>query len=606
MEKLKYPIWPMIQRLLKNIQVNNKTLYILFTVYTICAFAYPFLGILMPKILIEEFTRIQGPQPIDLFLIVIAYLFIAGVLGFSKTFLEAMCYPKLTELRIDYMREIAHKLFTMDYPNVEDAKFFEKNDFALEATSSNNNGIEGIYHKLFLMPANGLTIIVLTIFIGLLNPFVLVGIVVSIFVSYFISRRVHHYRYSLKEKLSHAERKKKYYNKMTNDFAYGKDIRIYRLKEQIIQNYDNEIIGYASIRKRISNKEYALGFFELIVVLVSDTLTYAILIRSVLHGLSIADFSMYLSAILTLSIIFKQFIVDVSFVVNEGQYVHEFYELMDRNLVDSGGTRKKIEGDTLEVQFDHVSFCYPGSETYILKDFNFTISKGEKLAIVGINGAGKSTIIKLITGLFHPTEGRILINGINIREFQMEEYRQMFSVVFQDINVFAYSVAENVACSSQNIDRERVWDCIDRVGLGQKVRSFDKGIDHTLLKIIDENGTDLSGGEKQKLAIARALYKNANMVILDEPTAALDALAEANIYKSFNDLVKDKTAIYISHRLASTKFCDRIALFDGSGLKEYGTHEELMERKGSYYEMFTVQGKYYREGEEKNGTEASA
>lgn len=172
----------------------------------------------------------------------------------------------------------------------------------------------------------------------------------------------------------------------------------------------------------------------------------------------------------------------------------------------------------------------------------------------------------------------------------------MFSVVFQDVNILAFTIGENVACTSDNIDKDRVMKSINKVGLGDKISGFSKGLDQMMLKIIEEDGVEFSGGENQKLVIARALYKDGNMVIMDEPTAALDALAEAEIYENFSELVKGKTAVYISHRLASTKFCDKIALFDKDGIKEYGSHEELIKKKGAYYEMFTIQGKYYNQG----------
>lgn len=315
-----------------------------------------------------------------------------------------------------------------------------------------------------------------------------------------------------------------------------------------------------------------------------------------MSGMSVADFMMYLTATVTLSTTMKTFFLDVSLVMQEGQYAHDFFRLMDEDLGEKGGERDSIVEDTLEIEFKEVSFKYPGTEHYILKDFNFKIHKGEKLAIVGVNGAGKSTIVKLITGMFEPTSGEIYINQIPAKEFKKSEYYKMFSVVFQEVNILAYTIRENVACSFEGIEDEKVLDCLTRVGLSDKIKSLDKGIYQSMLKIIEADGVEFSGGESQKLAIARALYKDGAMVILDEPTAALDALAEADIYQSFNDLVKDKTAVYISHRLASTKFCDKIALFDSTGLKEYGTHEQLMKQKGEYYRMFTVQGKYYQEG----------
>ena len=254
-----------------------------------------------------------------------------------------------------------------------------------------------------------------------------------------------------------------------------------------------------------------------------------------------------------------------------------------------------MKEDTLEIVFDHVSFRYPHAEKNVFTDLNFTIHAGERLAIVGVNGAGKSTLVKLMTGLFAPTEGHIYINGVDIKEIQKEELYELYSAVFQEVNVLAFTIRENIGCQARTVDDARVQTALEKVGLWSKVEALEAGLDQMMLKVIDENGTDFSGGERQKLSIARGLYKDAPMVIMDEPTAALDALAEAEIYENFSSLVEGKTAVYISHRLASTRFCDKIALFDAEGLEEYGSHEELMEKKGKYYDMFVVQGKYYQE-----------
>ncbi|MEG2935905.1 MAG: ABC transporter ATP-binding protein, partial [Clostridium sp.] len=277
----------------------------------------------------------------------------------------------------------------------------------------------------------------------------------------------------------------------------------------------------------------------------------------------------------------------------------DFYEFMDTDLGEQGGD---VEGaskeDSLAIEFKNVTFAYPGTDKNVLKDFSLSIPKGQKLAIVGINGAGKTTFVKLLTGLFKVNEGEILINGININEYKKSELYRMFGAVFQEVNILALTIAENIACTMDGIDYKKVDKVLKQVGLYHKVYELKDNVKTNMLKIIDENGVVFSGGESQKLAIARALYKGGNCVIMDEPTAALDALAEAEIYNKFDLLTQVKTAIYISHRLASTKFCDAIALLDDTGLREYGTHEELMDSKGAYYDMFVTQGKYYQEGGE--------
>ncbi|WP_066717397.1 ABC transporter ATP-binding protein [Clostridium sp. Marseille-P299] len=595
-EKQSYPILPTLKRLLDNITNQDKKIYLYFAIYTIAAAIYPFFAIVLPKLLITELSLGERADLVYVVGIIGGYFILTSIFGFIRTYINGCTYPRLTKLRLIYIKDVFDKIISVDYKHMEDSTFFDKNERAFSATSSNNNGIEGIYHKLFGIPATLLTITVLTFFIGRLNLFVLLGLIMNIGVTIFIQRSVHNFQYKKKEELAHAERRKGYYYKTTHDFTYGKDIRLYQLKERILSNYNKEIEKYLNIHKLIKNREFLLGILSLITLILSDAITYGVLIIKTLNGMSIADFSMYLAAVAGLSLMLKTVAGDIAFIINEGQYVYDYFNFIEKDLGEKGGTREAIKDDTLEVVFDNVSFCYPGTDKYIFKNLNFTIHKGERLAIVGINGAGKSTLVKLMVGLFDVTEGEIRINGIPIKEFDKKQLFSMFSVVFQDVNILAFTVKENVACSSVDIDEERVNDALQRVGLKEKIEKLPKGMEQMMLKIIEEDGAELSGGESQKLSIARALYKGGNMVIMDEPTAALDALAEAEIYENFSELVKGKTSVYISHRLASTKFCDKIALFDGTGLKEYGNHDELMKLEGDYYHMFSVQGKYYTEG----------
>lgn len=595
-EKQSYPILPTLKRLLDNITNQDKKIYLYFAIYTIAAAIYPFFAIVLPKLLITELSLGDRADLVYVVGIIGGYFILTSIFGFIRTYINGCTYPRLTKLRLIYIKDVFDKIISVDYKHMEDSTFFDNNERAFSATSSNNNGIEGIYHKLFGIPATLLTITVLTFFIGRLNLFVLLGLIMNIGVTIFIQRSVHNFQYKKKEELAHAERRKGYYYKTTHDFTYGKDIRLYQLKERILSNYNKEIEKYLNIHKLIKNREFLLGILSLITLILSDAITYGVLIIKTLNGMSIADFSMYLAAVAGLSLMLKTVAGDIAFIINEGQYVYDYFNFIEKDLGEKGGTREAIKDDTLEVVFDNVSFCYPGTDKYIFKNLNFTIHKGERLAIVGINGAGKSTLVKLMVGLFDVTEGEIRINGIPIKEFDKKQLFSMFSVVFQDVNILAFTVKENVACSSVDIDEERVNDALQRVGLKEKIEKLPKGMEQMMLKIIEEDGAELSGGESQKLSIARALYKGGNMVIMDEPTAALDALAEAEIYENFSELVKGKTSVYISHRLASTKFCDKIALFDGTGLKEYGNHDELMKLEGDYYHMFSVQGKYYTEG----------
>ncbi len=599
MEKqIKYPFCKTINRLIKNVNEKNPKLYIYFFIYTIAAIIYPFFSILLPKLLIEQFSLGSMISLKNILRIILSFFILSSIVGFIETYIKSSCYTKITALRLDYLKDQFQKLVEMDYKYVEDASFYETYDRALEANNSNDNGVEGVYHKLFTTPAVFITSILFSIWIGRVSVWILLSLILNVVANLWIQRKVNEYEYSMKKELSRQNRRKRYYYETTHDFSFGKEIRLYNLKNRVLENYNKEIQKYIDLNKLIKKKEFTLGFLGLFTLFINQAALYGILIWKVVHGMSIADFSMYLALILQLSLLLNTLIEDISFIYRESLYVYDFFKFLDTDLGEVGGEKKAIEKDTLEIEFKNVSFKYPKTDNYIFENLNFKIPKGQRLAIVGLNGAGKSTLVKLITGLYDVNEGEILINGIPIKDFNKKELYSMFSVVFQEVNILAFTLAENIACTSENIDINRVYEVLDKVGLKDKVDSFPKGIEQMMLKIIDENGIELSGGESQKLAIARALYKNGNMVIMDEPTSALDALAEAEIYKDFSELVENKTSIYISHRLSSTKFCDVIALFDKRGLIEYGTHEELMEKRGEYYKMFTIQGKYYQEGGE--------
>lgn len=594
MEEKKYKTLPMVKRLIVNTAERDKKQFGRIAVFTIAAAIYPFLGVFLPKIAIGILEQNKKDAGKTLLLAMAVYFVVAGILGFTVSYLRQVISVHNMRIRIHYLGDTFRKLTTMDYKYTENAKFFEENERALNAANNNEEGIEGVSNRLFQLPAKIIAIVGMFILAGTLNLWILLVLILHVFVTMWVSRMSHNYSYSKKEEEAKASRKINYYYRTTHDFSFGKDIRIYNFRDRILKNYQEEIKALTVLRGKIAGREYLLGFAGIFTLLLTNVVMYGILIYQAYYGMPISSFTMYISTITTLMASMLELGTDVTFVINQGQYVGDFFRLMDESLIDEGGSATK-PNETLEIVFDHVSFRYPNTDTNVFTDLNFTIHKGERLAIVGVNGAGKSTLVKLMTGLFEPTEGHIYINGTDIGNYRKKELYSLYSAVFQDVNILAFTLRENVACKSENVDDERVKTALEKVGLWKKVEGFEKGLDQMMLKVIDENGTDFSGGERQKLSIARGLYKDAPMVIMDEPTAALDALAEAEIYENFSSLVEGKTAVYISHRLASTRFCDKIALFDHDGLKEYGTHDELMERRGSYYEMFTVQGKYYQE-----------
>ncbi len=383
----------------------------------------------------------------------------------------------------------------------------------------------------------------------------------------------------------------------------GKDIRIYQGQRLLLGHMEEGEEAAGSRRDKITVSQSRSGLVSGGSAGLLQVLAYLFaVIRAVCGAISVGALVKYASAIYR----FSQALAAVcgagsEYVVaaRRNQSTLEYLNVKDVLCrgslpVEKGFFCQERDND-YEIEFCNVSFRYPSSEQYALKNFSFKFRTGERLAVVGRNGSGKTTFIKLLCRLYDPTEGEILLNGIDIRKYDYEEYKSIFSVVFQDFKLFSFSLAENVA-ASVSVDRERVVSCLEKAGMGERLRSLDEGIDTYLYTNYDEAGIEISGGEAQKVALARALYKDAPFIILDEPTAALDPVAEFEIYSRFNEIVGEKTAVYISHRLSSCRFCNDIAVFDEGRLVQRGSHRELVaDRSGKYYELWHAQAQYYEE-----------
>ncbi|MDU5649917.1 MAG: ABC transporter ATP-binding protein, partial [Clostridium perfringens] len=527
----------------------------------------------------------------------IGFFLLSSVVNYSIAWLRCAYSPRVTKIRTDYITMISDKIMKMDFKNTEDPEVLNKIKSVMNAVMSNNTGVEGVYHTLLGLFGR------LTAFVGyisivlFLSPWILLFLIINVLISYALTMRVKKYEYSQKEKAADKDRRTFYVFDTMYDFAYGKDIRIYDLKNILIDKFKKFRGERIDISNDVQEKQLKVKIVDVILLVIREFVVYGYLIYNVLFtGMSIGDFTMYFSTINGFGDWMKGILDDLANIKAQNMYLDDMREFLEIKSEDKEKTRDIPIDSSYEIEFKNVSFKYPKTDKYIYKNLSLKIKKGQRLAIVGINGAGKTTFVKLLCRLYEPTSGEILINGINIQSFSKEEYYKILSVVFQDIKTFAFTVAENVSLESlEDVDREKVLQCIEKAGVGDKINSLQKGIDTSLLKILDGEGVELSGGENQKLALARALYKNGKIVILDEPTSALDAVAEYNIYKGFDELIGDKTAIYISHRLASTKFCDVIAFFENGEIVEYGTHEELLKKNGKYSDMFNIQAQYYKE-----------
>lgn len=406
----------------------------------------------------------------------------------------------------------------------------------------------------------------------------------------------------MKDKVAEIFLRLHYVTYRSKDFSNAKDVRIYNMSDFLMKKLDKHLDDATWWNILRNNGHYINCMIEDVFKFGVSIGAYIYLIHLKLTSdMTLGDFSLYFGAITGFGQWLAKLVDSISEIISGAHSVSDFRSFLDiEDKMNKGKGERLPSGKELpcEIELKNVTFSYDEAEKPTIDNFSLKIGKGEKIAIVGVNGAGKSTLVKLICGLFVPQEGQILINGIDIRLFNRDEYYRLFSTLFQDCSLLPATVAKNITLSEEDkIDRERLGECMRLAGILDKVESLENKENTLLVREVHEGAVSFSGGELQRLLLARALYKDAPIIILDEPTAALDPIAENDMYLKYSELTKDKTAIYISHRLSSTRFCDRIILLDDSKIVESGTHEELISFGGKYAEMFETQSKYYREEE---------
>lgn len=386
---------------------------------------------------------------------------------------------------------------------------------------------------------------------------------------------------------------------ISQDLSYAKDIRLYGMKGFLHERLMGLLTLSLGERRKMERRAILTALVNYLVVFVRDGAAYAFLIAEAVRGsMDAASFVLYFSAITSLSGVMGSILEIINKVSEGAMQVSDFREAMEIEGRLNRGAGIPIPQEPFSITFRNVSYQYPEGEKRVLENVSFHIKAGEKIALVGPNGAGKTTLTKLMCGLLLPDEGEILLNGHSLYEYNRDEMYSLFGIVPQQFNLLPASIAQNIAAAEEEeIDRDRVDNCIRLAGLTEKIASLPKGADTPLSRELYEDGVELSGGEKQKLLLARLLYKAPLCMILDEPTAALDPIAEDRMYRNYHQIASNATSIFISHRLASTRFCDRIFLLDGAGIAEVGTHDELMAAGGKYRELFELQSRYYKEGE---------
>ncbi|AEE95682.1 ABC transporter ATP-binding protein [Mahella australiensis] len=555
----------------------------------------PFANIIIPKYIINELT---GSKRVDhLLLLVLILVGINLILRITNEYISTI-YIQVAD---DHLQNrvgmlMGYKIMDIDYNYLENPEIYDMKE---KANRINNGVIKDIVAAASSILSNVITLVGIIYIMAKLNPLIMLLILGTVTISARSNMKTQKLFYTIQNLLIPINRRLSYLFRMINDFTYGKDIRLFNLAGWLTKKCEYYWHKTVLEMKPRMVKVAHTNSIAIIVRFIQEGIVYIYLgLRVIWANMTLGDFVMYQNAVRSftdsLSAIASAFVA----IYQNNMYVRDYRNFMaleNRINVDRDDTVPLPDlSKPYEIEFKDVSFKYPGQNSYALKNLSLTIKSGQKLSIVGLNGAGKTTLVKLLIRLYDQCEGVVLLNGTDIRKFNYNDYLSQFTVVFQDFNIFAFSLKENIALTeSEKCDDERLISAIEKSGLDEKVRSLEKGMDSQIYKIFDEHGIELSGGEKQKLALARALYRKSSIVVLDEPTSALDPLAEYDLYKRFADLTEGRTTLYISHRMSSSKFSDAVAVIKNGTMVEYGTHEELMRRNGDYTTMFEAQAQYY-------------
>lgn len=546
-------------------------------------------------------SAVEGGAAVsELAITIVAFVFALMLVSALFAYVDAnTLYGRIT-VRTEIIARLNRKAATTSYPNLFDEKFPYLTAKMFESVSSNNGATEAIWKTLSDLAYNIFGFVAYLFLLSGLQPLLILAIIVTAVIGYFLTSFANRWRFDHRKEEAEYNKQMEYLTGRAQALTVAKDIRIFGLRPWMETLYAKARNCFYAFESKAQRKYLRADIADLVLTFARNAVAYAYLIGLVLrNGLSVAEFLLLFSAV-------EGFSAWVTGILNGLNTLHrnsldictvrECLEYPEPFRFDGGKPIAVPENGQYEIRLENVSFHYPLAKEDTLTHIDLTLHPGEKLAVVGLNGAGKTTLIKLICGFLDPTEGRILLNGTDIREFDRRAYYAQFSAVFQNFTLLAGSIAVNVAQDCVDVDMERVKKCIDKAGLREKVESLKDGYETNLNRTVFEDAVLLSGGETQRLMLARALYKDAPFVILDEPTAALDPIAESEMYQKYNDMTGGRSSVFISHRLASTRFCDRILFIADRGIAEEGTHDTLLKAGGRYAELYEVQSKYYREG----------
>lgn len=566
----------------------------------------PFSKIIFPTLIIEELTKVPLDQVnlSNLTWILVLFLAVEFIIPFLMNLNWMFLLHNENMLNKYWKKLMGDKMMQMRFYHLENPDVLDqisKAQDGLLGYGNNLGGFQALINNIISILSNFLSVVGIIYIIAQINIwliFILIGIVGLRLWNQSQIKKLNIQQWEERKRMN---RENEYYSSLLTDFKYGKDIRLYACKDLLITKNKEYIEDTYQYQIKINQKFKKLTIIDNLFNMINQLLTYGYVAYYFIQSyISIAQYSLYVTSINTF--ISSSYSIFNSFlnIRQNTKMMSEFKKFMEIDATYQEGNVKINPNDPIVLEFKDVSFAYPNTTEYVLRHINYRMEGQKKISIVGENGAGKSTFIKLLMRLYDPTEGEILLNGINIKEIPIQDYYALFSVVFQDYQLIGFNLGEQIT-SSDTFDEEKVLQILSEVQFNHKMENLQKGLATSMLKYFDDQGIELSGGESQKIAIARALFKDGKILILDEPTSALDPLAEYEIYSQFHKMTQGKLTFYISHRLSSCRFCDEIMVLEHGEIVQLGHHDKLiLDEKGKYFEMFKAQAKYYQDDQVKH------
>lgn len=546
--------------------------------------------------------QVEGHVPLPQLLATIGVFTLALLLLWGgKSYLDTNAIFGRIEVRSEMITRISLKMTGTSFPNLLNTKFREYSSLAQSTCGSNSDAAEAIWTSWTNILTNVLGFVVYLLLLTGISGWMVALVILTTAVGFLVNQHLQGWGYRHREERSACMNTIGYTGRVSTKREYAQDFRIFGLRPWLDEVWSSAMSAYQAFLTRRERVYFLTHVVDALLTLLRNGGAYAYLLWLTLtQGLPASQFLLYFAAISGFTQWVKGIMEQFSTLHRQSlelSSMREFLEWPEPFAFEEG---KPLPQDlkNCEIMLDHVSYRYPGAEKDTISDLSFTLRPGEKVAIVGLNGAGKTTLVKLLCGFLDPTQGSVRLNGVDIRTYNRREYYHLFSAVFQEFSILDTSVAVNVAQRVDGMDRGRVAECLEKAGLAQAVEALPRGMDTPVTRNVFEDGVELSGGQMQRLMLARALYRDAPVVVLDEPTAALDPLAEHDIYMKYNSMTQGKSSLFISHRLASTRFCDRILYLEHGRIAEEGTHQSLLDLGGGYAKLFEVQSRYYQEGGE--------